>query len=300
MGKFKESLKNYESEEIVDLLIFRPLAHLVVKIVYHTNLTPNQISFLSVVSCFIASALYAVATPLTWMIGAGFYFFYCVLDCVDGQIARLKGTGTKTGRIVDGVADYVSHFFLYIGLIVAMVRMKAAFPLPFLDDVILPGWVWVLLTAATVVAHAMLLDHYRNVFMAMTRGDNDWEEDEVEEFTNEYERLKKANEKPFDRAIIRAYLGYTGLFLKFQGKKSDKDRIEKKYDPDEYYKRNLLAIRLWGFIGGSTNILIFAVMSFFMLIKEYFWFTVFVTNIYMLLVLIYQKRVMAKLKKKSA
>lgn len=298
MGNFRESLKNYESEEVADLLIFRPIAHIVVKIIYRTSLTPNQISLLSVISCFIAAVLYAYATPWSWLVAACFYFFYCVLDCVDGQIARLKGTGTKTGRIIDGVADYVSHVLLYIGLIIAMVRMQAVYPLPFFPEILIAGWIWVLLTAATVVAHAMLLDHHRNIFMAITKGDTGWEEDEIEEFTKEYARLKKANEKPFDRLIIRAYLGYTGLFLRFQGKnnKSSK-RIDKNYNPKEYYNKNLLAVRLWGFIGGSTNILIFAVMSALLLIKEYFWFTVFITNIYMLFVLVYQFRVNAKLRK---
>jgi hypothetical protein len=197
---------------------------------------------------------------------------------------------------VDGVADYVSHIFLYVGLIIAMVRMQAAYPLPFFTDVILPGWLWVLITALTVVSHAMLLDHFRNIFMAMSKGDPEWEEDEVTEFSKEYDRLKKNNEGRFERAIITAYLTYTKFFLMFQGK--DSKRKKKQYDPKEYYTRNLLPVRLWGFIGGSTNILIFAVMSAFMLIQEYFWFTLVATNIYMLIVLVYQLSINKKLLKK--
>ena len=304
MGKFKDSLKNYESEEYADLFIFRPLGHLVVKVVYHTKLTPNQISLLSVLSSMTAGILYAVGTKASWIAAACFYFFYCVLDCVDGQIARLKGTGTKTGRIVDGVADYAAHFVLYIGLIVAMIRMKASFPLPFFPETNISGWVWILAAAFTVMSHAMLLDHHRNLFIAASKGRNDWEEDEIDIFTAEYDRLKKAGTGLFERAIIRAYLSYTKMFLFFQSKSSEEKKQKKikeaVYEPADYYRKNKLSVRLWGLIGGSTNILIFAVMSAIFEMQAYLWFTVFATNIYAIGMLIYQLSINKKVKKLKA
>jgi hypothetical protein len=303
MGTFKESLKNYESEELADLYIFRPLGHLVVKIIYHTNLTPNQISLLSVLSSLTAGILYAIGMKWSWIAAACFYFFYCVLDCVDGQIARLKGTGTKTGRIVDGVADYAAHFVLYVGLVVAMIRMKASFPLPFLPESNISGWVWILAAAATVMSHAMLLDHHRNLFIAALKGKNDWEEDEIDIFSKEYNRLKKTGTGLFERAIIRCYLSYTKMFLFFQRKPSE-DREKKKtkkavYVPEDYYRKHILSVRLWGLIGGSTNILIFSVMSALFEMQAYLWFTVFATNIYAIGMLIYQQYINSKVAKKA-
>lgn len=301
MGKFKDSLKNYESEELTDLYIFRPLGHLVVKAIYHTNLTPNQISLLSVISSLIAGILYAVGMKWSWIAAACFYFFYCVLDCVDGQIARLKGTGTKTGRIVDGVADYAAHFVLYIGLIVAMIRMKASYPLPFLPESDIRGWIWILAAALTVMSHAMLLDHHRNLFIAASKGKNDWEEDEIDIFSQEYDRLKKAGTGLFERTIIRAYLGYTKMFLFFQRKPAETKKKSKKpiYVPEDYYRKHKLSVRLWGLIGGSTNILIFSVMSAIFEMQAYLWFTVFATNIYAIGLMIYQQYVNSKVAKKA-
>ena len=304
MGNFRESLKNYESEEYADLFIFRPLGHLVVKIIYHTNLTPNQISLLSVLSSLTAGVLYAVGIKWSWIAAACFYFFYCVLDCVDGQIARLKGTGTKTGRIVDGVADYAAHFVLYIGLIVAMIRMKASFPLPFLPESNISGWIWILAAAFTVMSHAMLLDHHRNLFIAASKGKNDWEEDEIDVFTREYAQLKKAGTGLFDRTIIWAYLSYTKMFLFFQSKSLEEKKSKKAekaiYIPADYHSKNKLSIRLWGLIGGSTNILIFAIMSAIFEMQAYLWFTIFATNIYAIGMLIYQQSINNKVKKLKA
>ncbi len=41
---------------------------------------------------------------------------YNIIDCSDGQLARLKKNGTHTGRIIDGSADYITAAFVFIGL----------------------------------------------------------------------------------------------------------------------------------------------------------------------------------------
>ena len=36
-----------------------------------------------------------------------------VTDGADGDLARLKGTASPTGELVDGVCDYSGHVFMY-------------------------------------------------------------------------------------------------------------------------------------------------------------------------------------------
>ena len=45
--EYKESLKLSEVEEILDILIFRPVGYLIMKIFYHTRVTPNFLTFIS-------------------------------------------------------------------------------------------------------------------------------------------------------------------------------------------------------------------------------------------------------------
>jgi hypothetical protein len=44
LEQYKASLKSVDVEEVVELFFFRPLAFLLVKSIYNTNLTPNQLT----------------------------------------------------------------------------------------------------------------------------------------------------------------------------------------------------------------------------------------------------------------
>jgi hypothetical protein len=70
----------------------------------HTRLTPNGLTVLSLVlglasaACFTANQLVA---------GAIVFYLSFMIDCVDGKIARLKGTGTPFGLWLDYVGDRI-------------------------------------------------------------------------------------------------------------------------------------------------------------------------------------------------
>ncbi|MEV0380155.1 CDP-alcohol phosphatidyltransferase family protein [Nonomuraea sp. NPDC050643] len=70
----------------------------------HTRLTPNGLTVFSLVlgavsaGCFAANQLVA---------GACVFYLSFMIDCVDGKIARLKGTGTPFGLWLDYVGDRV-------------------------------------------------------------------------------------------------------------------------------------------------------------------------------------------------
>ena len=59
IDEYRSSLKMIEVEELLDLVFYRPLAYLFVKAVYHTNITPNQISLIALIIGSIGGALFA-------------------------------------------------------------------------------------------------------------------------------------------------------------------------------------------------------------------------------------------------
>ncbi|NUR92529.1 MAG: CDP-alcohol phosphatidyltransferase family protein [Nonomuraea sp.] len=116
-----------------------PLAGpLVVGVANRTRITPNQITWgafllgLGSAGCFLAGDLVA---------GAILYHLSFVLDCVDGKIARLKGTGTVLGGWLDYVFDRIrvltcalalmwgmfqstgQEFYLVLGVLVVFLDM---------------------------------------------------------------------------------------------------------------------------------------------------------------------------------
>src|SRR3569832_1594566 len=81
--------------------VARPLAAVVLVPLEHTRITPNQVT-LGTLIVFLASML-AIALVPTWgglLAGVGVLEFAYVLDCVDGQLARLRGTSTPIGALL--------------------------------------------------------------------------------------------------------------------------------------------------------------------------------------------------------
>jgi phosphatidylglycerophosphate synthase len=94
-----------------------PLAgRLVVRVANRTSITPNQLTWGALV-LGLGSAGCFVMSSWPWLIaGAVLYHLSFVLDCMDGKIARLKGTGTVLGGWLDYVFDRVRVFACAIAL----------------------------------------------------------------------------------------------------------------------------------------------------------------------------------------
>lgn len=60
---YKKSLKMLEVEEIFDLFFYRPLAFILVKIIYRSNITPNQLTIGAIIMGIIGGIFYAQGSP---------------------------------------------------------------------------------------------------------------------------------------------------------------------------------------------------------------------------------------------
>ncbi len=104
---FSATLKPKEVETPLDLWFFRPLAYLVVRLVWPTPISANQLTGMSLVTGVFASLCFLSTSPEWVRAGVGLMLFYAVLDCADGQLARARGTSSRFGRILDGSSDYL-------------------------------------------------------------------------------------------------------------------------------------------------------------------------------------------------
>jgi len=108
--------------------VLRPLSVLVSWVLLPLGVTANQATLFSIIVC-LAAALLA---------GAALFNFFSVLDCVDGNIARVRKTQGKYGSWMDGLAGYIAYSCLLLSCGVAAQRQAAA-PLPELNLVLLGG-----------------------------------------------------------------------------------------------------------------------------------------------------------------
>jgi phosphatidylglycerophosphate synthase len=116
-AQYRQMLKAPELEEPLDLAVYRPLAFGLVKAIARTGITPNQITMGSLVPGLASAWCFWQGRPHLYVVGAGLLFLANVLDCADGMLARLKGTGCLTGYILDGLADYTIQVTLIICLL---------------------------------------------------------------------------------------------------------------------------------------------------------------------------------------
>jgi phosphatidylglycerophosphate synthase len=88
--------------------VSRPPAALVVWWVRDTAITPNQITFVSLGVALIGAAAFAAWPGYVGLVAAGLAVqLSYVLDCADGQLARVRGTASATGAALDFLTDAV-------------------------------------------------------------------------------------------------------------------------------------------------------------------------------------------------
>lgn len=78
-----------------------------------TRLTPNQLTVLSLVLGMVSATFLAMDRLAA---GAAMFYLSFMVDCLDGKIARLKGSGTPFGLWLDYLGDRIRVVFCAAGL----------------------------------------------------------------------------------------------------------------------------------------------------------------------------------------
>lgn len=109
------AVKPRELADPLNHYLYHPLANRLALILRPTGISPNTVSLISGMVVMAATLAYlGLDRPLSVLLGFALHLSWHVLDGADGELARLTGTATPFGELVDGVADYAGHVFLYI------------------------------------------------------------------------------------------------------------------------------------------------------------------------------------------
>ncbi len=101
--------------------VARPPAAIVVYFFSKTRVTPNQITFLSVIVAAIACAMWIFLPEYHWVVAAALVFeLSFVLDCADGQLARLRRIASPLGHLLDFLMDELKAMLLIGSLAVRL------------------------------------------------------------------------------------------------------------------------------------------------------------------------------------
>lgn len=160
---YRRSLKPVEVEEPVDAWIHRPLAYVVARTLYPTGISPNAVTFISILFGLGAGVSLFWTFPWHLQVGGSCIFLSAIFDCADGQLARLRGTSSAFGRMLDGVSDFVVSVAAVSGAI-WVVWHEYEHPL----------WLGLVALALSVTCavtgsfHTAMYDHFKNVYLRLT------------------------------------------------------------------------------------------------------------------------------------
>jgi len=91
--------------------ISRPPAAVLVWLLRPTSVTPNQVSFAAIAIAIGGAAILIAWRTWTGLIVAGLVLQLAyIVDCVDGQLARLKNLASPVGALLDFMLDEVKAF----------------------------------------------------------------------------------------------------------------------------------------------------------------------------------------------
>jgi len=235
-GEYKRSLKLPASEELLDLVFYRPAAFVLVKSIASLPITPNQVTMASLAAGLAAAYAFGIGSRagLTW--GALFYLLANILDCADGQLARLQKSGTLLGRIVDGWADYISGTAVFVGVGIGLESTGAG------------AWWLVVFAGLSSAVHAMFFDRHQSEFISSKAGEPDYIGREIGRFGAEIRRIRFMRGAAIRVQLLRWYLAYLQLQKRLA---SAKDRNGPRSAGIRANSAPML--RLWSLLGPTTN-----------------------------------------------
>ena len=124
--KVQSTLKSSETDDWLDIKVVRPFAYLWALLFARLDIHPNTVTIISMIigaasSWFFAQGSFHYGgTHGLWLnvIGIILLLWADVLDCTDGQLARMTGKKSRLGRILDGLAGFVWFTPIYVGMVI--------------------------------------------------------------------------------------------------------------------------------------------------------------------------------------
>ncbi|MQA28638.1 MAG: hypothetical protein GEU82_02205 [Luteitalea sp.] len=149
------AFKAYEIEELIDIYFFRRCGIVVAHAARAGGLSPNAVSVLAGVIGGVGGAL--LASDRLALVGVGCLFLHGIFDSADGQLARMTRQTSELGRLLDGVAGYVTHAAAYLGIAAGVVSRGG-------------GWDilgWAVIAGGCTAIQAQMYDYHRSTYAAI-------------------------------------------------------------------------------------------------------------------------------------
>ena len=194
---YEASLKSLETENYVDRLFFRPVGFIIAKWLSHTAITPNMVTIFSIFVGAVVGPLFYFNDIRCTLPGMLCFIMANLLDCVDGQLARITHIKSKIGRILDGLAGDIWFLLIYIFL---SLRLNNEYN----------TWLFFIPAVVSAVSHlvqANVTDYYKTLHLFFISREKGSEFQNYDEVRTEYIQTKPG----IGKVLFSLYLVYISL-----------------------------------------------------------------------------------------
>ena len=113
-----QSLQNLKggSDGLFDRYVNRKLSGVLTRLFLRMGVSPNTITLLSMLIGLAAAGCMATGLYEWGIIGALLFQLSVIMDCCDGEVARLTFSESRFGKEFDFLADNVVHIAIFVGI----------------------------------------------------------------------------------------------------------------------------------------------------------------------------------------
>jgi phosphatidylglycerophosphate synthase len=197
MSRISSTYKSGETEEVLDVVFYRPLGYSVALASRALRLTPNAVTFSGAVVGIIGGHLLYYPDMATNLFGILLILVSEAMDSADGQLARMTGTYSNAGRVLDGIGDNLKFVSIYVHLTLRMIGGTGA-------------WWLFGIAALSGLSHSTqsaIADYFRTSFLHYVVDPAKGDLETVESIERRYNALSWTGSF-FDKIVGRLYLNY--------------------------------------------------------------------------------------------
>lgn len=236
---YQSSIKSRASDELVNTYLLRPLAGFLVRVLFYTPVTPNQVTLASIVFGVAGAIFLSNETAAATAVGGLLVTAKDILDAADGQLARAKRMFSRSGRFLDSIGDILVNAAVFAGIAVGLsVRGNAWW--------IVPGCLLSFLGISLRVSYHVF---YQTAFLHQI---NSYEGNRLtEEFTDE-DRQSDSVTRTLQGVFLLLYGWQDRLMSRIDGWSSG--GIREDSPEGRAWYGDLTGVRLSGFLGLGTEL----------------------------------------------
>ena len=260
---YGSSLKSSHSDELINLVLMRPAAGLLVRALYPTRVTPNQVTVASTIAGLIAAGFYLDGSHLFIALGGCLVSVKDLLDSADGQLARAKQMFSRRGRFLDSIGDFVVNVALFaaIGSVVSRGGSGA--------------WAW-LLAAAGLLGILLRVSYHVYYHTSYLHGIDVYDTNR----TTEEVREEDVQGDPFALTLQRIFLALYGWQDRLMVRIDQwcaQDAIASRDERRQWFG-DPIGLRLSGGIGIATELFFLMLFSLVGSLEGYLWWNLCAMN----------------------